>query len=52
MQKHAIYGFGIRSYYGYSCRYDYLAGDGSYYQTDPTPVESGGQPYSFIFTCN
>jgi hypothetical protein len=45
-------GIRIRNYYGYGCRYDYLPGEGSYSQTDPIPVESGGQPYSFIFTCN
>jgi len=27
-----------------------LPGEGSYSQTDPVPVESGGQPYSFIYT--
>ena len=43
-------GIRLRNYYGYGCRYDYLPGEGSYSQTDPVPVESGGQPYSFIYT--
>lgn len=41
----------LRTYYGYGCRYDYLPGEGTYSTTDPVPVESGGQPYSLLYTC-